>query len=443
MFNRRAAVLLAAVAAALMIAPSAAQAAPPTPAFGPAIDAYAAYDGQNTCDPTAKPGVVGFRDLLNRTYGTHTSGISRACDSGGTSEHKEGRALDYHFNYGNPAQRADAADLLAWLLATDRYGNRHAMARRLGMMYIIWNHQIWEAYRPGAGWQAYTGPNPHTDHIHFSFSWRGARKQTTWWTAARPAMHDFNGDGDADVLARHASSADLHLYRGNGSSGFDGSVVIGNNWSAFDTVFSPGDFSGDGRMDVLARHATTKDLFMYRGNGSVGFSSSVMVGNNWGAFDMIFSPGDFSGDGKADVIARNASTKDLVLYRGDGTTGFSSNVVIGNNWGAFNAIFSPGDFSGDGKADLIARNASTNELVLYRGNGSNGFLAGSTVIGHGWGGFDMLLSVGDFSGDGNADVVARHATTKDLHLYRGDGAGHFQAGNTVVGNNWGAFNAIF
>jgi hypothetical protein len=25
------------------------------------------------------------------------------------------------------------------------------------------------------------GTNPHTDHIHFSFSWAGARKQTSYW----------------------------------------------------------------------------------------------------------------------------------------------------------------------------------------------------------------------------------------------------------------------
>ncbi|MEU4509152.1 FG-GAP-like repeat-containing protein, partial [Nonomuraea wenchangensis] len=62
---------------------------------------------------------------------------------------------------------------------------------------------------------------------------------------------------------------------------------------------------------------------------------------NWGAFDVIFSPGDFSGDGKADVIVRNASTKDLHLYLGNGTGGFKAGTgdVIGNNWGAFDTIF--------------------------------------------------------------------------------------------------------
>ena len=333
---------MAATLAALLMLPGSAAAAPQTPAFGPSIDAYASYDPQDTCDPTAKPGVTAFKDLLNQTYGAHTWGISRSCDVGGTSEHKEGRALDYHFNYFDAGQRADANDLLGWLLATDGYGNRHAMARRLGIMYIIWNRQIWTAYNASAGWQGYSGSNPHTDHIHFSFSWRGALKQTTWWTGRLTGEHDFTGDGRADVIGRSAATGDLHLYRGNGTGGFlTGSTVIGNNWAGFDVVFSPGDFSGDGNMDVIGRHATTKDLYLYRGNGSGGFlTGSTVIGNNWGGFDMVLSVGDFSGDGRSDLIARNAITKDLHLYRGNGSSGFlTGNTVIGNNWGGFNLIF--------------------------------------------------------------------------------------------------------
>ncbi|MFI2664143.1 hypothetical protein ACH497_15780, partial [Micromonospora carbonacea] len=166
--------------------PQPAVAAPPTPAFGPNIDSYAAYDPQDTCDPTAKPGVVEIKNLLNAEYGSHTWGITRDCDSGGTSEHKEGRALDYHLDVDNAGQAADARDILSWLHATDQYGNQHAIARRLGIMYIIWNRQIWSASQASTGWRPYScdgsASSCHTNHIHFSFSWSGARRQTTWWT---------------------------------------------------------------------------------------------------------------------------------------------------------------------------------------------------------------------------------------------------------------------
>jgi hypothetical protein len=155
---------------------------PPFPDFGHAIDPYADYGGQDTCDPTFKPGVVEFADLLESIYGRSNLGMVRDCGVGAQSEHKEGRALDYPFNAFDSAQFVQARDLLNWLFATDRYGNPHALARRLGIMYIVWNRRIWRSYRPSLGWLPYSGTNPHTDHIHFSFSWAGAQRQTTWWT---------------------------------------------------------------------------------------------------------------------------------------------------------------------------------------------------------------------------------------------------------------------
>lgn len=176
------------------LAGTAAMAAPPAPQFGPVIDGYAPYQGQTRCKPKPKPGVVGFRDMLLAAYPDSTwFTISRPCGVGGQSEHKEGRALDWARNAAVPTEKAQVQDLLGWLLATDQHGNRHAMARRLGVMYIMWNRRMWSAWE--GGWEVYCvmrngkckDPetkavlHPHRDHVHFSFSWRGARMETTFW----------------------------------------------------------------------------------------------------------------------------------------------------------------------------------------------------------------------------------------------------------------------
>jgi hypothetical protein len=109
----------------------------------PALDEPAPYQPQTTCSPRPKPGVVGFQRIVLASFpGTGSSGISRDCSIG---------------------------------------GRRFAMARRLGVMYIIHNRRIWGSYRATEGWRPYVGANPHTDHVHFSFSWAGARKQTSYW----------------------------------------------------------------------------------------------------------------------------------------------------------------------------------------------------------------------------------------------------------------------
>lgn len=161
-------------------------ASPPRPRFGPRIDPYAAYDGQDTCDNTPKPGTVDLKTLVLAAYpGTVDWGIARDCGAGGTSEHKEGRAWDW----GVPDPRHDGAvrDLIRWLFKSDKHGNKHAMARRLGIMYIIHNGKMWRSYNPNVGFSPRAcDPNAsfddcHYDHVHFSMSWDGANRTTSWW----------------------------------------------------------------------------------------------------------------------------------------------------------------------------------------------------------------------------------------------------------------------
>ncbi|MBB4749880.1 FG-GAP repeat domain-containing protein [Actinoplanes lobatus] len=424
---------------------------PVTPIFGPSIDDYAASDGQTTCPEGVRPGPLALEALLDQTYGDHTGYFLRACDVGGRSEHKEGRALDYMLNVNDADQKAVAESILNWLLATDRYGNKHANARRLGIMYLIWNRQIWHASEASAGWQPYSGESAHTDHIHFSFSWAGARKETTWWTAARPASsHDFDGDGDADLFTRNASTKALWLYKGagNGSFEFGEQKEVWVGWGGYDIVVAPGDFDGDGDPDLIARNSTTKALWLYKGdgNGSFEFGEQKEIWAGWGGYDMIIAPGDFDGDGDPDLIARNSTTKAIWLYKGDGKGSFEfgEQKELWAGWGGYDMIIAPGDFDGDGDPDLIARNATTKAIWLYKGDGKGSFEFGEQKeLWAGWGGYDMIIAPGDFDGDGDPDLIARNSTTKAIWLYKGDGNGSFEFGEQKeLWAGWGVFDLI-
>ncbi len=76
----------------------------------------------------------------------------------------------------------------------------------------------------------------------------------------------------------------------------------------------------------------------------------------------------------------------LRLYRGDGVGGWAdpAGAVVGTSWDQFVQVTSPGDFSGDGKTDLLAVTAS-GVMLMYRANGSGGWVTGAgEVIGSGW-----------------------------------------------------------
>ena len=167
----------------LVLPVTSATAAPPAVSPGYEIEAFAPFQGQTACEALARPGVTAFRDLVLATYPeTRNAGIVRTCSVRGASEHKEGRAWDWKVDAAHPSDAAAVQDLLAWLMAADEHGNQAAMARRLGVMYVIWDSQIWKSYQADKGWLPYRGASPHTDHVHISFSWAGALQRTSYWT---------------------------------------------------------------------------------------------------------------------------------------------------------------------------------------------------------------------------------------------------------------------
>ena len=248
----------------------------------------------------------------------------------------------------------------------------------------------------------------------------------------------LDGDNRADVVARRPDGS-LWLYSGTGAGTVRAGRQIGSGWHGYTTVLSPGDFTGDGRRDIIATKSTGA-LYLHTGNGLGGLSAAKIIGSGWQGFNLITSPGDFTGDGKTDLIARTTAGK-LYLYAGNGTGGFAApGKVIGSGWQMFNTITSPGDFTGDGKTDLIARTPA-GKLYLYAGNGTGGFAAPAKVIGNGWQMFNTVIGAGDLTSDGRSDLLARTPAGK-LYLYRGNGTGGFAAPGQVVGTGWQVFNSV-
>jgi hypothetical protein len=197
-------VLVGAVLGSTLGSTSPAAAAPVSRVPGKAIELLTPYQSQSTCNPAPKVGTLALSKLVLAAYpGTGSSGIARDCSVGGRSEHKEGRAWDWTLSYADPKQRAMAADFARWLFAPDAYGNTYAQARRLGVMYVIWNHKIWSAYAAGSGWRPYTGADPHTGHMHISLSWAGALKKTSYWTGTVSPVLKAPAPGQAPVAPAH------------------------------------------------------------------------------------------------------------------------------------------------------------------------------------------------------------------------------------------------
>lgn len=158
--------------------------APPSKNLPPTLDAAPGWQYSYSCDPNNKTGMVALANLLASHYNRPTWYGSRRCIQGDNSQHYEGRAFDWTMNAYNPDQKAIGDSVAQWLTA-----NNGEIAKRFGVQSIIWNRKSWYLYSPGS-WRDYTGPSPHTDHLHISFTWDGAMGRTSWWSGTPITRHD-------------------------------------------------------------------------------------------------------------------------------------------------------------------------------------------------------------------------------------------------------------
>lgn len=101
-----------------------------------------------------------------------------------------------------------------------------------------------------------------------------------------------------------------------------------------------------------------------------------------------------------------------------------------------------GDMNGDGRADLYAREASTGKLWLYPGRA--GALGSRVLVGSGgWNGMPTIIANGDWSGDGRPDLIATRADDGMLYRYPGTGSGGLGAGDWLGGGDWRDLNGAF
>jgi stage II sporulation protein D len=254
--------------------------------------------------------------------------------------------------------------------------------------------------------------------------------------AASGYPRDFNGDGKADIVALTRAGG-LTMYAGNGASGWKSASIIGTGFQGFSKVFTAGNWDSGAISDVMAQRPDGS-LWLYPGTAAGPLAAGREVGWGWNMYNLVLPVGDFNGDGHCDLMAR-APDGALVLYPGNGSGGFLNTATrIGNGWNVYASVFSPGDFNGDGKSDVLAR-TSAGLLYLYPGNGSGGWLQ-PRLIGRGWDSFSTIMSSGDFNGDGKSDVLAR-GRDGTLWLYPGNGTGGFLA-RKAVGAGWNIFSTI-
>jgi hypothetical protein len=247
-------------------------------------------------------------------------------------------------------------------------------------------------------------------------------------------------DGRGDLLTLN-SSGGLTFHSGTGTGKF-GDKTTGTGWATSVKAIPFGDLSGDRCNDVLVRYSSGALRLYKPGCGATvkpSTSYTTLGTSGWTQYDVLTSPGDVSGDGRPDLLARNASTGAVYLYKGTSTGKLSARVKLYDNWKTYKKIVGVGDLNGDGIGDLLAQDKA-NTLYRYYGKG-NGTFAARVKLFTDWGGsYNVIVGIGDITDDGKADIVSRD-TSGNLWRNTGDGKGSFAA-RVKIATGWQGYKAL-
>lgn len=233
--------------------------------------------------------------------------------------------------------------------------------------------------------------------------------------AGRGIYRTLTGDAAPDLLAVERATGRVSTATGTAPPEFGSPKVVRDDFASKDQVVVTGDVSGDGHVDVLARDSTSGQTRIYTGNGSGTFTPSATTTRRWAGTDLFAAPGDLTGDGRNDVVARDTATGSLLVYPG-GTAGrFKAAQVAVASLAGVRVLAAAGDFDKDGSRDLLGRGAG-GVLRVYFGDGTGAFPR-TAALATGWQDMTSIAGGIDLTGDGRPDVVARNATTKTTRIY--------------------------
>ncbi len=283
------------------------------------------------------------------------------------------------------------------------------------------------------------------------------------------AVFDFNGDGRLDIFFTNGAAPEglrkvspdffNRLYRNDGGLRFsDVTERAGIAGEGFSMGAAAADYDNDGDEDLFVAGVFRNMLYRNDGDGTFSeiTSASGISSEEWAVAAGWF---DYDGDSLLDLFVVNYAdwTLEFDRYCGNRARGLrvychpkyltpiASRLYRNQGSGRFEDVTAQArlsehkgrgmsaafvDFDGDGRQDIFVTNDNLpNFLFLNQRDNTfaeDALLAGAALLDHGRPVASMGVDVGDFDGDGAADISVTALSNETYPLFRGDGAGSFQ-----------------
>ncbi|HEX7832819.1 MAG TPA: VCBS repeat-containing protein [Thermoanaerobaculia bacterium] len=241
---------------------------------------------------------------------------------------------------------------------------------------------------------------------------------------------DVDGDGLTDVLLPKTSEVKFNL------NGRFSSPIAAPGISANDAYKAPGDYNGDGYADLIARriggaHDEGPDRLLF-GDGTGRFREGTPFPTQYGDGTGAPTAVDYDGDHNLDLIVMKGAyvpeldetIVTLSFLRGTGDGAFTFDQTLDVAGGAYPEM-AFADFNEDGRNDLLLAIRGRPYVYSYLADANGRWMAPKVRYSAGRA---FTITPADINGDGHADVVMTANMPDGSHsvigLY-GNGSGYF------------------
>jgi len=224
---------------------------------------------------------------------------------------------------------------------------------------------------------------------------------------------DVSGDGALDLVTI-VSGNKLAVLKGNGDGTFGTAATLATG-SVKPRDFALADLDNDNDLDLAVLH-TGGQLATLGNDGTATFAAPTIAKTGAGATALAIA--DFNGDGNLDAaVTHSVTSRFIAVMLGKGDLAFLDRLKIAYPLGAKASALVASDFDGDGRIDLAIANGAGGQVRILRGLGNGGFAPTLNLT------LDdtpprklSALTLGDFDGDGRADLLALSSATGEVSL---------------------------
>ncbi len=244
---------------------------------------------------------------------------------------------------------------------------------------------------------------------------------------------DYQGDGDMDVFAAAYPSRDVVLYRNDGSMSFTPVVIDTRVNLLYEAEgIDAGDLDNDGDVDIAvsAFSSLLGGLWWYENTGSSWTKRQIVNPIGCPAWDVIIW--DFNNDGRRDIAL---STKcRLYIFRNNGGTPPSFTSVILDNSLSDGYGLAVGDINNDGRMDIVLTDKGGSGYVyLYLNNG--GFSFTKSIVDSS-ANIPMGVQIADFEPDGDLDIVVASRGNRIIYVYQNNSMTFTRMTPSIISRNY-------